>query len=146
MHFLFRLSRVRLARRVLHVATRFVHEEDQRLLPARLLLASKFLVGSARVRRRLPLVPSPTVALEPEQQVGSAVAPTGYPPRWFCSNGADSARPRGINLGSKGIQVSIEHCRRRQSHSLPKVGFGYSVTGPIVGYCRVRIRHVRREL
>ena len=31
-----------------------------------------------------------------------------------CSNAADSARPRGKNLGSKGIQASIVHRRRRQ--------------------------------
>ena len=65
-------------------------------------------------RRRFPPVPSQTVALEPEQQVGSAVAATGLPPKRPCSNAADSARPRGKDLGSKGIQVSIEHCRKRQ--------------------------------
>ncbi len=55
-----------------------------------------------------------TVALEPEQQVGSAVAATGFPINRSCANAAYSARPRGKNLGSKGIQVDIEHCRRRQ--------------------------------
>ena len=54
------------------------------------------------------------VALEPEQQVGSAVAATGLPSLRPCSNAADSARPRGNDLGSKGIQVGIEHCRKRQ--------------------------------
>jgi len=34
--------------------------------------------------------------------------------RWFCTHAADSARPRGDNLGSKGIQTGIEHRRRRQ--------------------------------
>ena len=33
----------------------------------------------AEKRRRLPPVPLPTVALEPEQQVGSAVVTTGFP-------------------------------------------------------------------
>ena len=64
--------------------------------------------------KRLPPVPLQTVALEPEQQVGLAVAATGLLLAQPCSNAADSARPRGKNLGSKGIQVDIEHCRRRQ--------------------------------
>src|SRR5690606_41502775 len=34
--------------------------------------------------------------------------------KWFCSHAADSARPRGKYLGSKGFQACIEHCRRRQ--------------------------------
>ena len=64
-------------------------------------------------RRRLPPVPLPTIALEPEQQVGPAVAAIGLLKNQPCSNAADSARPRGKDLGSKGIQVDIEHCRRR---------------------------------
>lgn len=69
--------------------------------------------------RRLPPVPLPSVALEPEQQVGLAVVTTGFPPQWSCTNVTDSTRPRGKDLGSKGFQVSIEHCRRRQLSSLP---------------------------
>lgn len=64
--------------------------------------------------RRLPLVPLRTVALEPEHQVGSAVAATGLPSKRPCSNAADRPRPRGKKLGSKGIQVGFEHRRRRQ--------------------------------
>ena len=70
--------------------------------------------GAVEKRKRLPPVPLQTVALEPEQQVGSAVAATGLPLMQPCSNAANSARPRGRKLGSKGFQVSIEHCRRRQ--------------------------------
>ncbi len=62
-------------------------------------------------------MPFPAVALEPEQQVGSAVAATGYPPKRFCTNAADSARPRGKNLGSKVFQAFLVHCRRRQDDS-----------------------------
>src|SRR5210317_2045890 len=54
------------------------------------------------------------VALEPEQQVGSAVATTGLPSKRPCSNVADSTRPRGKDLGSKGFQVGVVHCRKRQ--------------------------------
>ena len=54
------------------------------------------------------------VALEPEQQVGSAVAATGLPSKRPCSNAADRPRPRGNDLGSKGFQVGIEHRRKRQ--------------------------------
>ena len=64
--------------------------------------------------RRLPPVPLLSVALEPEQQVGSAVTTTGFPPKWSCTNVADRTRPRGKYLGPKGFQASIEHRRRRQ--------------------------------
>ncbi len=62
-------------------------------------------------------MPFPAVALEPEQQVGSAVAATGYPPKRLCTNAANSARPRGNNLGSKVFQAFFVHCRRRQDSS-----------------------------
>ena len=52
--------------------------------------------------KRLPPVPVQTVALEPEQQVESAVAATDLPSKRSCSNAAYSARPRGKYLGSKG--------------------------------------------
>ena len=51
--------------------------------------------------KRLPPVPLPTVALDPEQQVGSAVTATGLPPKRRCTHAVDSARPRGKYLGSK---------------------------------------------
>ncbi len=75
--------------------------------------------SAVQERRRLPPVPSQTVALEPEQQVGSAVAATGFPLLRSCSNAADRSRPRECNLGSKGIQVGVEHCRRHHVFSIP---------------------------
>jgi len=66
------------------------------------------------VQKRLPHVPLQTVALEPEQQVGPAVAATGLPQLRPCSNAANSTRPRVYDLGSKGNLVGIEHRRRRQ--------------------------------
>ena len=76
-----------------------------------------------KIERRLPPVPLRTVALEPEQQVGPAVAATGLPTNRPCSNAIDRSRPRCGNLGSKGIQDRIEHRRRRQ------IGL-YRVRGP----------------
>ena len=73
-------------------------------------------------QRRLPPVPLQTVALEPEQQVGSAVTATGLPRLRPCSNAADSARPRGKDLGSKGNQIGIEHCRRRHIECPAPIG------------------------
>ena len=76
-----------------------------------------------KIERRLPPVPLRTVALEPEQQVGPAVAATGLPTNRPCSNAIDRSRPRCGNLGSKGIQDRIEHRRRR------RIGL-YRVRGP----------------
>jgi len=70
-------------------------------------------------------VPLQTVALEPEQQVGSAAVATGLPCERPCSNATNSARPRGKDLGSKGFQVGIEHCRRRH------IGFPAQVASEI---------------
>jgi hypothetical protein len=94
-----------------------------------------------RGRRRPPPVPLRAVALEPEQQVGSAVAATGFPQSRLtrfrpCSNAADSARPRGYGLGSKGFQVAIEHCRGRQI----LIGGG-RVRNPVAGIPQGRYRH-----
>ena len=91
-----------------------------------------------RKRRRLPPVPLQTVALEPEQQVGSAVAATGLPRERPCSNAADRPRPRGDNLGSKGIRVGIEHRRRRQLLCTE-----LRVRGPVAGTRRAPSRRDR---
>ena len=95
--------------------------------------------GAVEKRKRLPPVPLQTVALEPEQQVGSAVAATGLPLMQPCSNAANSARPRDGNLGSKGIQVGIEHCRRRQFANSVK-----RVRDPVAAIRPTRSRHDRK--
>jgi hypothetical protein len=68
-----------------------------------------------------------------QQQAYRSLALTRFRP---CSNAADSARPRGYDLGSKGIQVAIEHCRGRHF----KIG-GDRVRGPVAGILQGRSRH-----
>lgn len=53
---------------------------------------------------------------------------------WFCTHAADSARPRGDYLGSKGNQTGIEHRRRHHYLSVGAVRvFKDCVTNPAAG-------------
>lgn len=88
-------------------------------------------------------MPSQTFALEPEQKVGSAVAVTGSPSKRFCTHAADRQRPRGEKLGSGGIQVGIEHCRRRQT-KFQKWADRVSIKDRVVAYYSIRCRRGRK--
>src|SRR3970040_879116 len=61
-----------------------------------------------------PPVPSQTVALEPEQQVGYAVVTAGYPVKPDLHNATDRAQPQEHDLGSERLSIRVVHCREHQ--------------------------------
>lgn len=65
--------------------------------------------------------------------------------QWFCTHATDSARPRGDNLGSKGIQTGIEHRRRRQFCLRASGAPERLVTRRPADPCQAPILHDRRS-